>query len=201
MCNPGKTKAEKACDILSNKGIDKCCEWLLGYGGYQIGDVPGVNIPPDTERAHNVYKSRVFSYDGKTYDLRYENLRSVTFPDGEESYFGDFILRIDSQIVLHTSFSQHEEEYISSVNTIGISPYSIKKPFLENGLRSFLALSPRQKKLRQPKKRQKKKRNPESWMTILIWANMNKKCPTPIIRKFGYCVIILLSQTLKGVKP
>ena len=130
MSNPGKTKIEKACDILSNSGIKGCCEWLLDYTGGYLSDVPGVNIHPDTERAHNVYKSQVFSYDGKTYDLRYENFRSVTFPDGEESYLGDFILRIDSQIVLHTTFSQHEREYARSVNSIGICPYTIKKTVL-----------------------------------------------------------------------
>ena len=151
MCNPGKTKAEKACDILSNKGIDKCCEWLLGYGGYQIGDVPGVNIPPDTERAHNVYKSRVFSYDGKTYDLRYENLRSVTFPDGEESYFGDFILRIDSHIVLHTSFSHDQEDYIESVDTILISPTCIKKTVLGEWLEVIPRLVAKAKEIKAAK--------------------------------------------------
>ena len=156
MCHPEKTKAEKACDILSNKGIDRYCEWLLGYGGYQIGDVPGVNIPPDMERAHNVYKSRVFSYDGKTYDMRYENLDSFMFPDGEVSDSGDFILRIDSQIVLHTSFSQRQEEYIGSINTILIDPFLIKKTVLGEWLEVIPRLVAKAKEIEAAKEAVKK---------------------------------------------
>ena len=129
MCNPEKTKAEKASDILSNKGIDKCCEWLLDNGGYKILHVPGVNISPDTERAHNAYKSRVFFYDGKIYDMRYENLSEgeAFYPDDTLFSSGDFILRIDSQIVLHTSFFRERKAF---QDTITIGTYGIKKTVL-----------------------------------------------------------------------
>ena len=112
-----ETKAEKARKILSDKEIDKCCEWLLDYNGEHVFDVPGVTraLSSPAEKDAKICESLVFSYEGKTYDLRYENVRPSSIPwDDEPEEYGDFVLQVDSQVVLHTSVTKEHHEYGST---------------------------------------------------------------------------------------
>ena len=146
-------KQKKVCRILSGKRIDECCEWLLNYDGNCICDVPGVTCEHslDAKDAANIYKSFVFSYGGKTYDLKYENLRDCTFPDGEVLSSGDFFLRVDSQVVLHTSFNQKWEMH-GAVDSILLS--TVERAVLREWLEVIPRLVAKAKRIEEAETRQ-----------------------------------------------
>ena len=142
---------------MSEKRIGKCCEWLLNYTGSRVCDVPGVTCEhsPDAKGAASIYKSFVFSYDGKTYDLKYENLRDCILPDGEVLSGGDFFLRVDAQVVLHTSFNQTWEPYSDAVDSISLS--DVQRATLREWIEVIPRLVAKAKKIEEAKTRQRLK--------------------------------------------
>ena len=148
-------KYEKAIRVLEKHNIDKCCEWLLDYTGRRILDVPGVNRDSSNEeKPANIHAWIKFSYNGNHYDLRYENLEHCLLPFGDVIVSGDFFLRANSQVVLHTSFFQDDDGYVDEVNSINL--LCIKSAILGDRLEVIPEIVARAKKIEQDKEREEK---------------------------------------------
>ncbi|MBE8158798.1 MAG: hypothetical protein HAW59_05350 [Betaproteobacteria bacterium] len=149
-----ETKAEKAADILKEKGIDECCGWLLSGYPFKIKEVPGVT---------NVKSGKTwltFSYERNVYQLRYENLHPDLCPSDSDFLpplsFGDFRLFLNNKEVLSTSYIRSHEEF-GDVDSINVAAESIKRAVLGDWLDAIPRIVEQGKAIAEREKRKKKK--------------------------------------------